>query len=274
MKETSSPDAATPEPAHHRRPSAIVAIGASAGGLDSLKKFFAQVPDNTGIAYVVLQHLAPDHSSILAEILARHTSLKVLTAAEGITVEPDVVYVLPPATDLRIGQGVLHLSAADQTCGLRMPIDAFMRSLAADQRENAVGVILSGTGSDGTQGIREIKECGGLVMVQRPDEVVYDEMPRSAVRTGQADYVLAVDRLAPALVRYVQHNELFDDRGAQSTDYSRPLEAILHILRSQTEHDFRDYKYSTLLRRIQRRMGLKSGLRPALRGRRRWRQRR
>jgi len=239
-----------------RQPLSIIGIGASSGGLEALKKFFAALTQHQGMAFVVVQHLMPDHDSLLPEILSKHTTLKVVSVEQGQKAESGYVYVAPPGQDVGIKGGIFQVTPSAESRGWRHPIDYFLRSLARDKRQDAVGVILSGNGSDGTLGIREVKECGGMVMVQHPHEAGQDSMPLNAMETGQADYVQPVSQLAKSLESYVEHNSLFDDATIDPEQFSGELEEIQHLLHFHAEYDFRNYKYTTLLRRVQRRMGL------------------
>ena len=178
----------------------IVGVGASAGGLKAFSEFFAGLPEDPGMAFVLVQHLAPDHESELAEILQNHTPLRVVQVTEGVRAEPGGVYVIPPGKALSIRDGVLHLAEPDLPHGHRAPIDDFFRSLAADQGERAVCVVLSGTGNDGTLGLKAVKGAGGLTMAQDPDDAEYDGMPQSAVTTGFVDVVLPARALGAHLV--------------------------------------------------------------------------
>ena len=233
----------------------IVGIGASAGGVDALRRLFPQVEPDSGMAFVVVQHLDPDHGSVLAEVLARSTSLPVTQIGDDTAVEPNHIYVIPPNAVLTIRDGRLQLAPPAAPRGQRNPIDEFFTSLARDQGENAACVILSGTGSDGTLGLRAIKEGGGLTLAQ--SEAEYDGMMRSAVATGLVDYVLRVEEMPTKLSDYFSHvNRLEDRKGNRAprpstADY---LDQIAAILRAQTGHDFRDYKDRTIVRRVQRRM--------------------
>ena len=165
----------------------IVALGASAGGLEAFEAFFRAAPADAGLAYVLVPHLDPDHASLLTDILQRSSTMPVVEAQDQTRVVANHVYVLPPNRDMAIFHGVLQLSVPDKPRGLRMPIDAFLRSLAEDQGEMAVGVILSGTGTDGTLGLRAILGGGGVTLVQDPASAKYDGMPRSAIDAGVAD---------------------------------------------------------------------------------------
>jgi len=236
----------------------IVGIGASAGGLEALELFLGHVPPASGLAFVVVQHLDPTHKGVMAELLQRATPMPVQQIRDRTKVEPDHVYVIPPNCDLSILHGVLHLLEPAAPRGLRLPIDYFFRSLAADQQEHSVGVILSGMGSDGTLGLRAIKEMAGAVFVQTPSTAKFDGMPRSAVDAGLADVVAPAEELAGRIVSYLQHVPLLAARPTdelEDKDQSG-LEKVVLILRAQTGHDFSLYKKSTIYRRIERRMGL------------------
>jgi len=236
----------------------IVGIGASAGGLEALEQFLKGVPPATGMAFVIVQHLDPTHKGLLPELLQRCTPLSVQQVTDGMTVEPDHVYVIPPNRDLSILHGVLHLLEPVAPRGLRLPIDFFLRSLAADQHERSVGVILSGMGSDGTLGLRAIKESAGAVFVQSPDSAKFDGMPRSAIDAGLADQVVAAEDLAGQIVAYQRYRPPSVSR--PEVDSAEPeqtsLDKVVLLLRAQTGHDFSQYKKSSLHRRIERRMGL------------------
>jgi two-component system, chemotaxis family, CheB/CheR fusion protein len=239
-------------------PSTIVGVGTAAGGVEALKKFFASAPIGSGIAYVVIQHWPPDHASSLTDLLREQTQLSIAEISPDVRVEADVIYVAPYGKYVEIREGRLSLHDPIEPQGSRMPIDCFFRSLSLDQRENAVGIVLSGTGQDGTKGVREIKERGGMVMVQEPEEAGFDDMPRSALQSDVGDYVLPAEKLQQALIHYVEHNELFDDRPQDVADESAQIAEIVHMLEANTEYDFRQYKHSTLLRRIRRRVTLRS----------------
>ncbi len=235
----------------------IVGIGASAGGLEALETFLRHLPDKSGLAFVIVQHLDPTHKGMLVELLSRATPMKVLQVKDRLKVEPDRVYVIPPNKDLSILHGVLHLLAPAAPHGLRLPIDLFLRSLAADQGPQGIGVLLSGMGSDGTLGLSAIKEKGGAVFVQSPASAKFDSMPRSAIDAGLADVVAPVEELADKIVAYLARPPRVASPGlvlASKTESA--IEKICVLLRSQTGHDFSQYKRSTIYRRIERRMGL------------------
>jgi two-component system CheB/CheR fusion protein len=182
----------------------VVGLGASAGGLGAFEAFFSGMPSNVepGMAFVLVQHLAPDHKSILTELIQRYTRMKVFEVEDGMRVKPNCAYIIPPGCDMAFINGTLQLLEPTAPRGLRLPIDFFFRSLAQDQRERSIGIILSGTGSDGTLGIRAIKGEGGMVMVQSPSSTEYDGMPQSAIATGLVDYELPPGEMAEALISY------------------------------------------------------------------------
>ena len=234
-----------------------VGIGASAGGLEAFQTFFRHMDENSGMAFVLISHFAPDHDSLLSELLAKETQMPVLQVHEEVRLQPNQVYVIPPNATLTVDDGILRLSAPVQARGHRAPINIFFRSLAEDQGENAVCVILSGMGSDGTIGMKSIKEYGGLAIAQDSSTAEYDSMPRNAFMTDLVDYVLPVEEIPAKLVEYARHraglqaNLDEDGRLPQAADY---LEQICSLLRRRTGHDFSSYKQGTLIRRIQRRI--------------------
>jgi two-component system CheB/CheR fusion protein len=180
----------------------IVALGASAGGLDAFRKLFDALPPNIGMAFVLIQHLDPSHASMMVDLLSGHTTKKVQQAEDGMPLEPAHVYVIPPGVYLSISGGALRLSEPSERHGARLPFDFFLRSLAAEYGASAICVILSGTGADGSLGLRAIKERGGLVVVQSPQEATYDGMPRSAIATGLADFVVPVAKIPEILINH------------------------------------------------------------------------
>lgn len=236
----------------------IVGVGASAGGLEALEQFFAGVPKNSGMAFVVVQHLDPDRHGLLPELLQRATPMLVQQAGNRMKTRPDCVYVIPPNKDLSILHDTLYLLDRIAPRGLRLPIDSFFRSLAEDRRERAIGVILSGMGSDGTLGLRAIKEQGGLVLVQDPAEAKFDGMPHSAIEAGNADVVAAAGELTPRIVNILGKLPSTDKNLPEpvTKENSSAFEKVCILLRSQTRHDFSLYKKSTIYRRIERRMGI------------------
>jgi two-component system CheB/CheR fusion protein len=236
-------------------PTHYVGVGASAGGLKAIEGFFKYMPPQSGLAFIVVQHLSPDYKSLMAELLSKRTEIPVQRAEEGLLVQADNIYLIPPKKNLRIFHGKLLLSDQDRSEGPSLPIDIFLRSLAQDQGEKAVGIILSGTGSDGTRGIRAIKESVGMVMVQDEASAGFDGMAKSAIATGLADFVLPPEKMAQQLISYVEHpyastaersKMLFTDEDGMSRIFS--------ILRETSKVDFTFYKPSTVMRRIKRRM--------------------
>ncbi len=173
----------------------VVGIGASAGGLETLEAFFRNMPPESGIAFVIIQHLSPKHKSIMAELLAKHTSMKVREIKDATPLEPDCVYLNPPDKNVSVFDRVLHLMEPVKTGAINMPVDYFFRALSEDRKERAIAVILSGTASDGTVGIKSIKDEGGMVMVQQPDTAKYNGMPKSAIETGLVDFILPVEKM-------------------------------------------------------------------------------
>ena len=185
----------------------IVGIGASAGGLAAFEAFFSGMPAETdpGMAFVLVQHLAPDHKSILSDLVKRYTRMQVFEVEDGMAVRPNCAYIIPPNRDMAFLDGTLQLLEPAAPRGHRLPIDFFFRSLAQDQHERAICIVLSGTGSDGTLGVRAVKGEGGMVMAQNPESTEYDGMPRSAIATGLVDYVLPPAEMPPQLIAYVAH---------------------------------------------------------------------
>jgi len=254
--------AAAPVPPEAQRPRTrnafpIVGIGASAGGLEALELFLKHVPEGSGMAFVIVQHLDPTHKGIMVELLQRTTRMPVVQVRDRQKVAPDRVYVIPPNKDMSILHGVLHLLEPAAPRGLRLPIDFFFRSLADDCRSRSIGVILSGMGSDGTLGLRAIKEKAGVVFVQAPASAKFDGMPRSAVDAGLADVVAPAEQLPGRIIDYLKHAPLAAKPDPSREDKAQSaLEKVFILLRTQTGHDFSPYKKSTIYRRVERRMGL------------------
>lgn len=228
----------------------IVGVGASAGGLEALEAFFEQVPEDSEMAFVVIQHLSPDFKSVMDQLLSRRTTLKVHRVEDGMEVQPGAVYLIPPKKEMIISGGRLLLSDKDPNSGLTLPIDTFFRSLAQECGERAIAIVLSGTGSDGSRGIREVHEAGGLVLVQSLDTARFDGMPKSAIDTGIVDLQIAPADMPAALQRYV-------GRGFASASLRDEtplgLASILGLLRREYGIDFSHYKSNTLHRRLERR---------------------
>ncbi len=235
----------------------VVGIGASAGGLEALQAFFAAMPLESGMAFVVIQHLSPDHKSLMVELLSRKTGIPVQRAEEGMVVEANRIYLIPPKCNLTIFHGKLLLEEQKARGGVNLPVDIFFRSLAEDQGENAVGVVLSGTGSDGTRGIRAIKEWGGLVLVQDLESCKFDGMPRAAASTGLADFILPPEEMPAQLLACLRHPfSVRQDRPSAALSNETGLPRLFSLLRSKTKVDFTYYKPSTILRRIERRIAI------------------
>ena len=235
----------------------IIGIGASAGGLEALEHFLSHVPTNSGMAFVIVQHLDPTRKGIMPELLQRTTTMKVIQVKDRTRVQPDCVYVIPPNKDMSILHGVLHLLDPASPRGLRLPIDFFLRSLAQDRQEHSIGVILSGMGSDGTLGLRAIKENAGVVLVQDPATAKFDGMPRSAIDSGLADIVAPVDDLPERILAYLKRTPLVHTLELALEEKTQSaLEKAIILLRAHTGHDFSLYKRNTLYRRIERRMGI------------------
>ncbi|WP_246457226.1 chemotaxis protein CheB [Azospirillum oryzae] len=235
----------------------IVGIGASAGGLEALQRFFDAVPGDSDLAYVVVQHLSPVHKSLMVDLLAKHTEMEVVQATDGVPVQRNTVYLLPPGKHLTIEDGRLRLTAKDAGSGMSLPIDIFLTALARDQGSLAIGLILSGTGSDGTRGLMAIKSAGGFTAVQQPETAQFDGMPRSALATGQIDATLPPDELPARLIDHackaLARARPMPARQRRD-DGDDPLAQIIAVIRSVTGVDFSHYKLATLLRRIERRM--------------------
>lgn len=236
----------------------IVGIGASAGGLEAFEQFFKHMPPDAGMAFVLVQHLDPTHKSILTELVKRFTAMRVNEIQDAMTVEPNTVYVIPPNCYLAILHGKLLLLEPTKVPGLRVPIDFFFRSLAEDRKERAICIVLSGTGTEGAMGLRAIKGEGGMGMVQDPESAKYDGMPRSAVATGLADYILPPEKMPEQLISYVGHAlvKSLDKATRPIAQDTNLLAKVLILVRSHTGHDFSFYKKNTILRRIDRRMAV------------------
>ncbi|MGD0307923.1 MAG: chemotaxis protein CheB [Acidobacteriota bacterium] len=238
----------------------IVGLGASAGGLAAIEAFFAAMPTDKeiGMAFVVVQHLDPNHKSILMDLIMRYTKMQVFKVEDGMEVQPNCTYVIPPNRDMAFINGKLHLLEPSAPRGLRLPIDYFFRSLAQDQHERAICIVLSGTGTDGTLGLKAIKGEGGMAMVQAPESAAYDGMPRSAIATGLVDFVMPPDSMPKQLIVYVQH--AFGRRPKPiilpTPNDDDILQKVFILLRAQTGHDFSLYKRNTIHRRIERRLAL------------------
>ena len=234
----------------------IVGIGASAGGLEAFEQFLGNVPENSGMAYVVIQHLDPTQKGMLPELLQRISKMNVIQVKDHMTVKPNCVYVIPPNKTMSILKGVLYLFDPVEVRGLRLPIDSFFCSLADDLQDFAVGVILSGMGSDGSLGLRAIKEKNGIVMVQDPVSAKFDSMPRHAIESIQVDIQAPANELPGKLMEFLNHIPIVKINMDEDVKDQSSLEKIIIILRAQTGNDFSLYKKNTVYRRIERRMGV------------------
>ena len=239
----------------------IVGIGASAGGLGAFEAFFSGMPADAdpGMAFILVQHLAPDHKSILSDLIKRYTRMQVFDIEDGMEVRPNCTYIIPPNRNLALLHGRLYLSQPAAPRGLRLPIDFFFSSLAQDQHDRAVCIVLSGTGSDGTFGVRAIKGEGGMVMAQSPESTEYDGMPHNAIATGLVDYVLPPAEMPANLIAYADHT--FGKAGGSiapppAAGSTRLMDKVFVLLRAETGHDFSGYKPNTVGRRIEKRMAV------------------
>ncbi len=235
----------------------IVGIGASAGGLEAFKSFFESLPSNPGMAFIVVQHLDPTHKSMLSDLLSKYTKMKVMEVKDRTKVEPDHVYVIPPNKDMAILDGVLHLMTPVEERGHRRPIDFFLKSLADDQKERAVGIIFSGTGTEGAISLKKIKGEGGLTLVQDPTTAKFDGMPRSVVTAGAADFILKAKAMPEQLIKYMANlniNHLINE--PKTIIPTNVLEKIFILLRNSTGCNFNNYKGNTIIRRIEKRMAI------------------
>jgi len=241
---------------------AVVGIGASAGGVKALEGFFNVMPPNSGLAFVVIQHLDPRHESYMASLLEQHTRMKVVQTTNGMTVEPNRVYLKPPNRDVVIAGHTLQLLPPKEKRGTKLPIDTFFRSLAEELREMSIGIILSGTGADGTMGAKEIKGAGGLVLAQDPYQAEYPDMPRSVIESEAADFTLPVERMPDAFMNYLGHPFVEFKATVKKPEKTKEEKikdaypAILALIRRTTGHDFTGYKNNTVHRRIGRRMAI------------------
>jgi two-component system CheB/CheR fusion protein len=236
----------------------IVGIGASAGGLEAFSELLRHLPEKTGMAFVLVQHLDPKHGSVLQEILARTTKIPVTEVTQGVVVQPDHAYVIPANTNLTLKNGMLQLGSRVLTHGQHMPINDFFRSLAENAGQQAIGIILSGTASDGTEGCRAIKAAGGITFAQDEESAKYDGMPRNAVNAGCIDFILSPKDIARELGGISQHPYVARVVSPEAEGFEgmvgSELNALFGLLRESTGVDFTNYKHTTLQRRIRRRM--------------------
>ena len=240
------------------KPKYYVAIGASAGGLEALQAFFDNMPADSGLAFIVVQHLSPDYKSLMVELLSKHTRMEVLRVEDGVAIRPNRIYLIPPKKNMAVYGGHLYLSEQPDRRVLNLPVDVLFRSLAEDQGERVIGIVLSGTGSDGTRGVQAVKEQGGMVLVQDELTARFDGMPRSAIVTGIADYVLSPQEMPGVLLQFITPPYIGRGLGSEATiaveedSFTR----LLGLLQRKTRVDFTHYKPATVVRRIERRMGI------------------
>ena len=235
----------------------VIGIGASAGGLIALEKLFDNTPSNNNLAFIIVQHLDPTHKSLLTQLIANHTPMKVIEITDGLPVKPDSVYVIPPNKNLLIVEGILRLKKQTISRSLRNPIDSFFHSLAIDQKEKAIGIVLSGMGKDGTLGLKEIQTEGGIAIVQDPQTAQFKGMPQNAISAHVADYILAAEKIPAQLIK---HTTKINTEIVSETELTVPhenqLKKIFLLIRNQTGYDFSNYKVNTIVRRIAKRTSL------------------
>ncbi len=236
----------------------VVAIGASAGGLDAFKEFFTNMPVDNGMAFILIAHLDPNHVSILPELIQKCTNMIVHKVEDGMAIAANSIFIIPPNKDMIIHDGVLQLLDREKKQHTKLPIDTFLKSLAMDQKQNAICIILSGTGSDGTLGVKEIKSSMGMVMAQDEKTAKYVGMPRSAMDTGLVDYILSPKKMPQKLINYIKHPTYKIPKEVSLIKEKEPntLQKIMILLKSHTGHDFSAYKQNTICRRIERRMNV------------------
>ncbi|WP_081210162.1 chemotaxis protein CheB [Salegentibacter sediminis] len=239
----------------HQEPR-IIAVGASAGGLEALKSFFDNISETDKNAYVVIQHLSPDFKSMMGELLRKNTNLPIVEITDSLKLRQGHIYLIPPVNNLVLENERLHLVDKPKDQSLNLPIDKFFESLAKSRKEKAIGVILSGTGSDGTRGVRAIKENDGMIMVQDPEEAKFDGMPQSAINTGLVDYVLPVEKMGQELKNFISAPSILNFKDGDISVDENELDKILRFVDEKTGLDFREYKRATLARRISRRINV------------------
>lgn len=235
----------------------LVGIGASAGGIEALKVFFEKMPDESGLAFVVILHLSEEHDSSLSAVLQSHTRMPIRQVTEEVKVEPNHVYVIPPHHNLAVSDGHICLQERADGTAKQVPVDLFFRTLASSYKERAIAVVLSGAGTDGSIGVKLLKEAGGVSFAQDPNEAEHSGMPRSAIDTGAVDFVLPVAQMPQKLVALKQNAERIQlpaQEASEETEHETALREVLTLLRARTRHDFTNYKRATLLRRLERRL--------------------
>ena len=259
-KNASTPGAARARSAARRRADddfPVVGVGASAGGLEAFAGLFSRLPNDCGMAFVLIQHLDPSHTSNMVDLLRRYTSMPVAEARDGMKLEPDHVYMIPPNHNMTTADRTLKLVEQVERPGISH-VDLFFRSLAEDLKSRSICIVLSGTGTDGALGAKAVKAEMGMVMVQDPDTARYDGMPRAAVAAGVADFVLPVEEMAERLIQYVLHSYGRPARRRREDAQKAPdsLQKVFAVIRARTKRDFSQYKLATINRRIERRMNV------------------
>ncbi|MEO0443868.1 MAG: chemotaxis protein CheB, partial [Pseudomonadota bacterium] len=241
-------------------PSHYIGIGASAGGLEALQTLLQNLPTDTGACFIIVQHLSPDFKTMMLELLSKHTAMEIHNVQDGMQVKANTIYLIPPKKNMMVAQGELLLSDKMPDSGLNLPIDIFFRSLSEDQQHKAIGIILSGTGSDGSRGIKALKEAGALVIAQDPESAKFDGMPNSAINTGIIDLILRPEEMGKKLESYIRHPLVSGDSDPlkeSMTGNEDIMGEIFSVLKMKSEIDFAKYKPSTVARRIERRMTIK-----------------
>ncbi|WP_018016069.1 chemotaxis protein CheB [Teredinibacter turnerae] len=249
-----------PTPYLPTKPKLFIGVGASAGGLEALQTLLQHLPTDTGACFIVVQHLSPDFKSMMLELLSKHTSMRILNVKDGMEVDANCIYLIPPKKNMMVSHGRLRLSEKTPESGLSLPIDIFFRSLAEDQQHKAIGIILSGTGTDGSRGIKSLKEAGALVIAQEPQSAKFDGMPNSAINTGLVDLILRPEDIGDQLAAFIQHPLVSGDSSplrSGSSENEDLMAEIFNVLKIKSEIDFAKYKPSTVARRIERRMTIK-----------------
>jgi len=241
-----------------KSPSFIVGIGASAGGLEAIEEFFSCMPSVSGLSFIVIQHLPSSHKSVLDSLIKKYTKIKPLQIKDGMKIEPDCIYFGPSHCDVAVMDNALYLMEHSEGQGTRSPINFFFHSLAESHGENAICIILSGTGTDGTSGLKAIKDAGGMVMAQDIRQARFSGMPESAISTGLVDYILPIEMMPATLTEYVKHFHAIKEKNfiADQVEFDAYLQKILMLIRSKTGHNFYGYKKQSIRRRIERRMAI------------------
>lgn len=256
INQTNKEQSQTAQATNTSAPTHVAGIGASAGGIEALQTLFEHITFNEEIAYIVIQHLSPHFKSLMVEILSKHTLLKVEAIKEGMTIAANHVYVAPPGKNVSVFHGKLFTSEQDRSAGFLFPIDSFFESLAEDYQDKSIGIILSGTGSDGTHGGRMIKEVGGLLIAQDPASAKFSGMPRSVINTGLVDQILSPDNIPVMLTNYTSFPRTPAEQKLGDEEVGDNLERILNMLKKKFRIDFSNYKPTTVLRRIEHRMSV------------------